>query len=273
MASVTRRLSTKEVPDNSLIAVFSDVHIPHHDEKSLRLMIDCCEAEGVTHVILNGDIADCGPASRHPKKKRLAELDEGALRESIAPGLWFYEWARTRPCWYILGNHEGWVEDYINLSSELRGMEAIELMGLPADGDGWEVLPNRSRLMYGTRCWEHGNRLFPTGGGGPNPWNTIKKKAPNRTTSIGHLHTTFSVPWTVPDADDVPVTHAAIGNGHISRPEAHEDYAADANWQVSFELTRVNIVGRKPMFTTYQPMIQRDARNRPVLEFNGRVYR
>lgn len=272
MAGVIRRLSTKEVPDKSIIAVFQDVHIPHHDEKALHVAIKLCEDVGITHTIANGDIADCGPASRHQRKKRVSELDEGALRESIAPGYWLYEWLRTRPCIYLLGNHEGWVEDFIQQSSELRGMTAIEVMGLWKDGDGWEVLPNRSRIIMGSRVWEHGNRLFP-GGGGAAPWNLIRKKSPTRTTSIGHLHYEFNVPWTVLDDNDSLVVHRAIGNGHMSLPEAHEDYAADANWQQGFELTFVHYIDGRPTFTTYQIAVQRDKRGNPFVEFNGKIYK
>jgi predicted phosphodiesterase len=272
LAAVTRRLTKKEVPDKSVIAVLSDIHIPHHDERAVRLAIECCEDAGVTHVILNGDIADCGPASRHDKKKRAAVLDEGTLRESIAPGLWIYEWARTRPCWYILGNHEAWVEDLISESPELKGTETTELMGLWGNGNGWEVLPNRSRLIYGTRVWEHGNRIFPKGDGGENPHARIKKLRPHHTTSVGHLHKRFAFYWTVTDEWDRPVTKGAHGNGHLSVPESHDDYAADASWQHSFEITRVSFVDGKPTFSTDQPEIKRDRKGRPFLDYNGRMY-
>lgn len=273
MASVVRKLTKREVPDGSLIAVFSDVHIPNHDERALRLAVECCEDQGVTHVILNGDIADCGPASRHPKKKARAVLDEGDLRESVAAGLWFYEWARTRPCWYILGNHEAWVEDYISENAELRGTSAVSLMGLWEDGDGWEVLPNRSRITYGNRSWEHGNAIFPSGSGGENPQNRVKKLVPDRTTSIGHLHKKFSAFWTTEDEGGVPRTRGVFGNGHMSRPESHEDYAMYASWQTSWELTRVYSTNGRPRFTTDQPEIHRDNKNRPTFEYGGKVYR
>jgi predicted phosphodiesterase len=273
MAAVTRRLSKKEVPDGSLIAVFSDIHIPHHDERAVQLAVECCEDQGVTHVILNGDIADCGPASRHEKKKRRAVLDEGDLKASVAAGLWIFEWARTRPCWYILGNHEAWVEDYISDNPETRGSSVMSLMGLPEHGDGWEVLPNRSRISYGNRVWEHGNALFPSGAGGSNPQNRVKQLVPDRTTSIGHLHKKFASFWTTPDEEGNLRTRGIYGNGHMSNPESHEDYAAYASWQTSFELTRVYYVNGKPRFTTEQPEIHRDNNNKPVFEYGGKIYR
>ncbi len=268
------QLKRTDVADGSVIAVLSDVHVPSHDAEALKLVIECCEVAGVTHVILNGDIADCGPASRHAGKKRRAVLDEGSLRESVDKGAWLFNWARTRPCIYLLGNHERWVEDCIAESPELKGSSVMHLMGLPDDGDGWQVLPSKSRIRLGSRCWEHGDGMFPSGSGGMSPGNRIKGLAPDQTTSVGHLHRKFATFWSSPDEHEVPRTRGAYGNGHLSKPESHEDYAGTyLNWQQSFELTRVYWLDGKPRFTTDQPEIHRDRRGRPVFEFNRRVYR
>lgn len=269
----TLSLTQRDVPNGSLIAVLSDVHIPHHDEAALSVVVDCCEREGVTHVILNGDIADCGPASRHEGKRRRAVLDEGSLQESIEPGRWLFEWARTRPCIFTRGNHEGWVDQVVDSSPELKGTDVMHLMGLPSDGDGWKVLPPMSRVRLGSRCWEHGDGIFKSSGG-QNPGNRIKARAPDQTTSIGHLHTKFQIFWTTLDEEGNQRTRGAYGNGHLSLPEAHADYAGTyTNWQQSFELTRVYYVDGRPRFTTYQPEIYRDRRGRPYFEHNGRLYR
>lgn len=271
---IVRQLSKKDVPDKSVIAVLSDIHIPHHDDRVMRLVVECCEDAGVTHVIPNGDIGDCGPASRHESKQRKAVLDEGCLRESIAAGLWIYEWFRTRRCIYTLGNHEAWIERKIAESPELLGTTAVSLMGLWEDGDGWEVLPSKSRIRLGCLSIEHGDGLFPSGAGGQNPGARIRSLAPDQITMIGHLHRKFASFWTSFDVDGVPRTRAAIGNGHLSRPESHEDYAGTyTNWQQSFSLIRVWYDGDRPRFTIDQPEIHRDRRGRPVFEYNGKVYR
>lgn len=270
----TLRLTKKEVPDGSLIAVLSDIHIPHHDERAMKLVVECCEREGATHVILNGDIADCGPASRHEGKKKRAVLDEGCLQESVAAGMWIYDWARTRPCVLTRGNHEAWVEQYIAGSPELVGTTPEHLMGLWEDGDGWVVLPSKGRVRLGSRDWEHGDGFFPSGSGGQSPGLRIRSMAPDQTTSVGHLHRDFAYFWSSPDENGVDRTRAAFGNGHLSRPEAHEDYAGSyVNWQQSFELTRIYYIDGKARFTTHQPQIHRDKRGLPVFEFNGKKYR
>jgi len=271
---VVRKLTREEVPDGSIIAILSDVHIPHHDEDALKLVVECCERIGVTHVFPNGDIADCGPSSRHEDKKKRAVLDEGCLKESVAAGLWLYDWFRTRPCYYTLGNHEAWVVNYIAKSPELKGTSALSLMGLWEDGDGWEVLPPLSRLRLGNRVWEHGDGFFKSGSGGSNPANRIRSLAPDQTTSIGHLHRMFAAYWSSEDENGQSRNRAAYGNGHLSIPEKHEEYAGSyLNWQQSFEITRVWYDGGKPRFTTDQPQIHRDKRGRPVLEYQGHVYK
>ena len=256
--------------------MLSDLHIPHHDERAVRLAIECMEDAGVTHVILNGDIADCGPASRHEGKKKRAVLDEGCLKESVAAGLWIYEWARTRGpgrTKLIRGNHEKWVEDYIGQSPELKGSTPESVLGLWEDGDGWDVLPSGSRVRLGSRVWEHGDGLFKSGGGA-NPGVRIKSRAPDQSTSVGHLHRKFALYWTSEDEHGVPRTRAALGNGHLSMAEAHEDYAGTyLDWQQSFEITRVWYEGAKPRFTTDQPEIHRDRRGRPMFEYHRKVYR
>lgn len=258
----------------AVIAVLSDIHIPHHDEQAVRLAIDCCEDAGATHVILNGDIADCGPASRHKGKRKKAILNEGTLRASVAKGRWIYDWARTRPCVLVEGNHEAWVFEAIEASPEMHGSSTTSLMGLPSDGAGWAVLPSQSRVRLGSRCWEHGNALFPQGNGGQNPGNSIKGKAPDQTTSIGHLHRVFATFWTSQDTDGVDRTRGAFGNGHLSLPESHEDYMGTyTNWQQSFEITRVWFDGGKPRFTTDQPQIHRDRYGKPTFEYGGKVYK
>lgn len=272
--SVTRKLSHKEVPDGSVIAVLSDIHIPGHDERVMDLVVECCERVGATHLFINGDGADCGPASRHEEKKKRAVLDEGCLKESIAAGIKYWDWFRTRGnnCKWIFGNHERWVCRYIEGSPELKGSSPLGLMGLPELG--WEVLPPLSCISLGNYTWEHGDGLFPSGNGGANPMARIKTLVPDRSTSIGHLHRMGAMFWTTPDADGIMRTRAARLNGHLSLPEYHEEYAGRyTNWQQSFELTWVFYVDGKPRFTTYQIEIHRDRFGRPFFHFGGHLYR
>lgn len=269
----TRHLTRDDVPDGSVVAVLSDIHIPYHDADAVRLAIECCERAGATHVILNGDIADCGPSSRHEAKRRREILQWGTTRASVEPGLWIYEWARTKRCFLLRGNHEGWVENEIKESSTANGSSPEHLMGLPEDGDGWEVLPDMSRLRLGSRVWCHGSNFFKTGSPGQNPGARLKSKAPDQTTSVGHCHIKHASFWTTEDEYGINRTRAAFFNGHLSRPEAHGEYAGtNLQWQQSFEITRVWWLDDRPRFTTDQPEIHRDRYGRPIFEYGGKIF-
>jgi len=271
---VIRKLSKAEVPAGSTVLVMSDIHIPSHDDAACRLVVECAEDIGVTHVILNGDIADCGVSSRHQGKRARDTINLGTLPESVAPGRWIYDWARTRPCWLMRGNHEKWVEDMIGSDPSLSAVSVEALLGLPEHRCGWEVLDSESRLRLGSLVIEHGHGLFPSGAGGQNPGQRIRTLAPNQITVIGHLHRKFASFWTTQNEDGIPKTHAGIGNGHLSIEASHAGYAGGyPGWQQSVSIIRVWYDGDRPRFTIDQPEIHRDRRDRPIFEYAGKVYR
>lgn len=270
----THKLTRAEVPDGSRIAVFHDIHIPYHDATAMKLAIECCEREGVTHVVLDGDIADCGPASRHEGKRKRDVIDLGRLHESVAPGMWIYEWALSRRAYLMRGNHERWVEEAIESDPTFSGAVSPEqAMGVPLEG--WAaVLDSESRLRLGSLVIEHGHGLFPSGSGGENPGGRIRKLAPNQVTLIGHLHRRFAAFWTVQNDDGLSKTYGAFGGGHMSIEHTHTSYAGGyPGWQQSFEIIRVYYVDGRPRFTVDQIEVHRDKRNRPVFEYDGHVYR
>ena len=273
-ALTVRKLLSSEVPTGSVIGVFSDVHIPIHDEAVLRLVVECCEDVGVTHVVANGDILDCGVGSRHPSKRARDSIDMGDLKRSVEPGRWFLNWMRTRPCWFVRGNHERWLEDKIAEDPALRAVTPEALLGIPENGDGWEVLPSGSCLRLGSLVIEHGDGIWPSGSGGQNPGARAKQVAPDQTTIVGHLHRKFMSVWTTRDEDGVPRSRAVYGNGHLSKETAHREYAGTyPGWQQSFALIRVWQDRGKLRYTVDQPEIHRDTDGEPVFEYAGRVYR
>ncbi len=271
--NTTQILTLDDMPHGSVVAQFNDVHVPHHDDKALRLAVDACEAAGVTHVILNGDIHDCGVGSRHPGKKARDTIEWGTLAKSTKRGQWFFDWARTRNCYYLLGNHEKWIEDRIAEDAALSAVQPMDLLGLPRDGEGWSVLPSNSRLRLGNFVWEHGHGLFPRGTGGSNPGARIKSIAPQQITFIGHLHREFATYWTTQDERGVDKVFAAFGNGHMSLPQSHEDYAGGyPGWQQSFALYYVYAVNKRPRMTRDSVLIHRDHKDRPFFQYQEKVY-
>lgn len=272
--NTTHVITLDQMPPRSVVATFSDVHIPHHDERVLRLAVECAEYNGVTHTVANGDILDWGVGSRHPSKKARDTIDYGTLEKSVRRGKWFIDWLRSKDCHYLLGNHEKWGEDAIREDPELSALHPMDLVALPRDGVGWRVLPSNSRLRLGSFVWEHGHGIWPRGAGGANPGARVKAVAPQQVTFVGHLHRNFRNWWTVLDQQGVEQVYGVVGAGHLSLTHTHEDYAGGyPGWQQSFLLHYVYEVNGRPRMTVDQVVILRDHRDRPYFHYNGRLYK
>lgn len=262
------------MPGRSVVLTINDVHVPHQDNRALKLIVSAAEDNGCTHVVANGDLHDCGVGSRHPSKKARDTIQWGTLGKSTKAGDWLWKWIRSKRAFWLRGNHEKWVEDKIAEDPALAEVQPEDLLGLPRNGEGWEVLPSNSRLRLGSFVWEHGHGIFPKGNGGQNPAARIKSAAPHQVTFIGHLHRNFRAWWTMPDERGVDRVYGAMGNGHLSLPQSHEDYAGGyPGWQQSASLHYVYELGGRPRMTVDQIVILRDHRDRPYFEYRGRLYR
>jgi hypothetical protein len=257
-----------------LLAFFSDTHGGIHDDAACRTAVEVCEAAGVDGVYLVGDGLDCGVSSRHEEKQKKAKIDFGtAIRERDSFG-WFFDWMMTRQeKKYVLGNHEAWLAKAIELDPRYCHMSFAEVMRIPS---GIEVLPQYSRIRIGSLVMEHGDAIFPKSNGGKNPAARLLDLFPDHSTIIGHLHHADSAFRTYYGEDDVPKFRRAEVNGHLSLMEEHLDYAGRQpgpnGWQQRFLLIRIWHYAGKPHFTIRPIDIFRDAKNRPLAEFEGKVF-
>lgn len=257
----------------SKLGILSDIHIGVHDEDAVKVVVECMEAEGVDGLIANGDIHDCGPVSRHAGKAKRAALENGQLLEEAASGRWIVDWFRTRPTAYIPGNHEDWINDLALETNTVGTLTVASALGLP-EGPDFVVFPHGSQLRFGSLVVEHGDLLFPRGGGPANLARAILAKYPSQTTIAGHFHRDDFSCHTTPDHAGIARTHAAHTLGHLSDPRAHKEYAGrDPNWQQGAGIVRLWRDGGRIRFTVDHLMVHRDRYDRPVLEYAGRVYR
>lgn len=267
---VIKRYSKAELPDGSLIAFFSDVHGGIHDEPALRVAIEVCEAAGVTHIIGGGDILDCGVASRHDEKAKKAQIEWGKLIKEVDSARWFLNWMATRPCTYLLGNHEAWLANAIEADPKFCHMSFGEVLRIPSS---IEVLPQYSMIRIGSLVLEHGDAIFPKSSGGKNPAARLLDLFPDQSTIIGHLHHADSSFRTYVGEDGVTRYRRAEVNGHLSLIHKHKSYAGrHPNWQQRICLIRIWYFAGKPRWTIYPVDIWRDPRNRPVAEWEGRIF-
>lgn len=169
--------------------VLSDVHFPFHDLITLQLGAAKAKREGVTTIIVNGDLLDClGLSSkfhRHPSLPMFHKEREMGVR--------FFEWLRSqfpdaRIIWK-LGNHEERLENYIvQKNSELFGLDELTMESL-LDCEKYrvEVVTDQRLIMLGRLPILHGHE-YQSGISAPvNPARGVFLRGVH-TVLVGHSH-------------------------------------------------------------------------------------
>jgi hypothetical protein len=270
---LVRRLTKAEVPDESLIAVFGDLHIGEHDKPAADLFVECVDRAGASILVGNGDIYNCATVSHHPATKARAIAKYGDLETEAASGNEYTKWMASRGgCAFLgVGNHEDWINDvglYSGLGSALSVRTALGI------ADNVEVLPHGYQLRLGSLAIEHGDIVLGRGSGGQNLARNILRRYPSQTTVVNHFHREDYAVSTSPDSSGVLRNRAAYSLGHLSKPEAHMEYAGRTpDWQQGFGMIRVWYEDNKPRYTIQQVQIHRTRRGRPIFEYDGHVYR
>jgi hypothetical protein len=262
-------------PQVSKLAIISDVHIGIHDDAALRLLVEVFEREGCDFVVTNGDIHDCAAVSRHSGKAALARLESGQLAEEIRGGEWFVKWLQTRPCIYGVGNHEDWINDLALATGTVGTLTVSRALGLPDSSSTFRVAPHGYQIRAGSLVIEHGDCIFPRSGGGPqNLAGRILQLFPGQTTIVGHFHRQHAAWATHLDSAGVSRSHAAFAVGHVSLTDAHTAYAGRApNWQQGAAIVDLWQDAGKTRYSVHLIEVHRTRYGRPILEFNGKVYR
>lgn len=135
------------------------------------------------HVVLGGDMLDCGSISHHRRGsvgqleglRLLAEAKE--CREAIIQPL---EATKGRLIYHI-GNHENWLQD---VTDELPALEGIVDIRSLLKLDKWEVIEQGKASKIGKLTFIHGDQLR----GGQNP-AFAAVTAYERNIRFGHFHT------------------------------------------------------------------------------------
>lgn len=135
--------------------------VPLHDEKALSVAMQFIKDFKPDHVILGGDMLDCGSLSHHrlgnagqlEGLRILAEAKE--LREKVLTPL---EQTDANLV-YMLGNHEDWLDQLVDKTPSLDGIiQAQYLLGLK----DWKVVEQGGVYKLGKLKFVHGDNI--TGG-------------------------------------------------------------------------------------------------------------
>lgn len=156
-----------------------------HDPAAVKVALDFCKDFKPNHVILGGDILDCGAISHHHKGKAGAVeglrllADAKDLRTSVLEPL---EKLKPKSLTYITGNHEDWLND---LAIETPGLEGIvDLEAVLGLQKPWKVIPQGEHHRLGKLVFVHGDQV--KGGEHCAKWATM---AYEKNVRFGHFHT------------------------------------------------------------------------------------
>ena len=168
------------------LGVFGDVHIPFHDNIALEAMFNKFEEESVDSILINGDLLDFYQLSFHEKDPRQVHF-----KDEIEAGKEFLAYIRDRfagiPIYYITGNHENRFERYLRIkASELLDMDEFRLdVILHVAEYRIEVIPFRSKVVFGDYTIEHGDKI--PGAGGVVPARTLLMRL-KANSIVNHFH-------------------------------------------------------------------------------------
>ncbi len=134
---------------------------PLHDPKAHHVLLKIASDWKPQVIIMGGDGLDCGAASHwNANKPRLTEglrLEKDAADyhgEVLQP----LEGLGAKQKHYILGNHEDWVEQFVDSNPAIEGLVSVDdMLGLTSNG--WDVHPQGSVINEGKLYFMHGDTV------------------------------------------------------------------------------------------------------------------
>lgn len=114
----------------SVAAVISDCHIPHHDQKACDVMKGILSVVNPDILIINGDLVDFAQISSFDRQPgEILTLQEDLTKAKK----WLKELRQSVPhaeIIYLLGNHEDRLQRYLNKHPEIHGLDCLKIENL-----------------------------------------------------------------------------------------------------------------------------------------------
>ena len=217
------------------LGVFGDVHIPFHDNIALEAMFNKFEEENVDSILINGDLLDFYQLSFHEKDPRQVHF-----KDEIEAGKEFLAYIRNRfagiPIYYITGNHENRFERYLRIkAAELLDMDEFRLDVILHVGEyRIEVIPFRSKVVFGDYTIEHGDKI--PGAGGVVPARTLLMRLKSNSI-VNHFHKSSESSQRVFGIGE-PTTIKAYSLGCLC--DLNPEYMEINEWNHGFAIMRKN---------------------------------
>lgn len=158
--------------------------VPLHDSKAIKIALDFAKDFKPDHIVLGGDILDCGCVSHHNHGKpgategmKLIEDAKGCSDMILKP----LEALKAKTYTYIVANHEAWLADLEEKIPALEGMLSLEKV-LDLD-KRWKLIPQGEGHKLGKLLFLHGDQI--KGGQYPAKWAV---ETYNKNVRFGHFH-------------------------------------------------------------------------------------
>ena len=174
----------------SFIALY-DAHIgneivngvvrPMHDLKAIQCALKVVKAVKPDVLIYGGDMMDCGPVSRHLEGRHGRNTEGLRLADDflLARTLIVDPVRSVKRKVYLTGNHEAWIEQWIDKHPEMEGLVSLDAgLGL----QDWELIPQGGVWKLGKLHFTHGD-IFK----GTNPAKYAVESF-ERNVRFGHFH-------------------------------------------------------------------------------------
>ncbi len=168
--------------------IIGDIHLPCHDETTIRLFVQECKRRKVTGVILNGDILDCHELSDHLKDPSAPRyIDEIELAKEMLT--WMTEQLPKARFVFRNGNHEDRLYRYLACRAPaIEGLEGVNLKSwLHLDDLGIDHVGNKRIIHVGKLHLLHGHEVRGQGGVNPARWLYLKARS---VAACNHFHRT-----------------------------------------------------------------------------------
>jgi hypothetical protein len=185
-------------------------------------------------VIMGGDGLDCGAASHWNRNKpRLTEglrLEKDATdyrRKVLNP----LDDLKPKEKHYILGNHEDWVEQFVDENPAVEGLVSINQM-LELAENNWQVHEQGSVLPVGKLHFMHGDTVRSSTYPARYAVDTY-----GRSICFGHFHTPQS--YTKVSALDTSDVHTGRAVGCLCRKDPGYGRGAPNRWAQGFLLFEI----------------------------------
>jgi len=165
------------------VALF-DIHHPEHNKECMNIVFKFLKDFNPDYLVLGGDQQDFGCISHHNKGKyRLLEnarlkKDYKGFQSEILDKI---EANIPKSCkkWYMIGNHEYWVERLVDDNPQLEGLVEVENN---LNLEDWKIIPINKVLTIGEVNFIHGIWT--------NKYHAEKNiRVYNKNIFSGHIHT------------------------------------------------------------------------------------